>query len=259
MGRSEIYGKHWDDKEFVDTFITFKNFTLVAEKEFAHLCSEIIVGPVPKPTVSILDIGTGNGVVSKYFIEKMLSLTSIASYIGIDIANHLTELTRTELLEHSHTFSLTLQTADALTYEPPSKQDIIVAFNSWYGIPFDQIKVFRSHLTEGGVLAILLNSEQNLTIDIADKFKQEESVISSEMLMDWLTKAAIPFSAHFVTSQLFSSANFLNENGIVPEALDFLRYILRNDVSKISEITEYLKTKPEQYFKLPQHLVLIKN
>lgn len=257
MGASDIYKNHWHNQKHLDAFIAFKNFTLKSEEDFATQCAQILAKAVPQELIKLLDIGVGNGLVTNYFLTELSKYKTISHYLGIELSSDFAEQALKKLEHFKPILPFEILNADALTFEPEPNIDLIIAFNSWYGIPFERIVDFRRALTSSGVFAVLLNSESNLTIDVTSKFKPEEIVLSSEQLMRWLDSQGINYKSHLITTKFTTRDKFLDADSLKQESIGFFEYLLRGEIENPQAIANYIKDKPEAYFNLPQHLVVI--
>lgn len=257
MSTSDIYKNHWQNQKHLDAFIAFKKFTLWSEEDFATQCAQILAGAIPQEKIKLLDIGVGDGLVTNFFLTELSQHKSITDYLGIELSVTFVEQAMKKLQHFKSLWPIEVQNADALVFQPEQQMDLIVAFNSWYGIPFERIVDFRQALTTNGVLAILLNSESNLTIDVTSKFKPEEIVTSSEQLMRWLDSHGVNYQSHLITTQFANRNDFLSTEGLRKESVGFFEYLLRGDIEDPQAIANYISGKPDAYFNLPQHLITI--
>lgn len=254
--RSLAYREKWQDPEFNKLFIGFKQFILASEIEAARQCAEIISQQLPDQ-IQVLDVGAGDGLVSLAFLETLSRHRKISGYIATDISQELVKLLKSKREDFKrYSESVNFLWADATDFRPIISPHLIVAFNSWYGISFQQIQRYLSFLEPGGSLAILLNSKDAITIDLTIEFV--ESMYSAEDLIEWLNENNVSYTHHQIISQRLQRSDFLSNVTINPKGELFFRYLLRRVKGSLEDIVTYLYQKPELYFKIPQEWIVLK-
>lgn len=250
-----IYREKWQDMKFNKLFIGFKHFISASEVECAQQCAEIIIQQLPDP-IHVLDLGAGDGIVSLGFLEALSRSRQVSSYMATDFSTELVKILRSKKKDFKrYTEDIRFGWEDATTFIPSTRPHLIVAFNSWYGIPFREIPRYLSLLEPGGILAILLNSRDSITLDLTVQFK--EPMYSVDDLVEWLNSTKLFYTRHKVVSQHLQRSDFLRNITLNPEGEVFFRYLLRRIDGSLEDIVPYLYLKPELYFKIPQELIVL--
>lgn len=149
------YSSCWSHAHYYDfPFLPFK--TAVARLE-AKLFTQATVFMSryidPLKHKSILDIGCGDGRSTSIFVKELCLLN--CKYLGIDINSAALSQCKCNLAE----VALPAFTcADINKFEIPNKWDIIIMFNSIYGVKFDTLRYIISCLSQHGFLILLVNS-----------------------------------------------------------------------------------------------------
>jgi SAM-dependent methyltransferase len=256
MDSSVSYVQHWNDPRFNKIFLGFKAYIFTAEKQFATKVAEAIHQYLPSKPLAILDVGAGDGIVSLAFLENLSQYCQVGTYTGFDISPDLTEILASRKNEFNDLVGqFSCFQADASSFESRDQFDLIVSFNSWYGIPFTQVRKYQEMLSKGGVLAILLNSKQSITVDLTRQFI--EPMTTAEDLEGWLQQNNISYTTLGLRSKLLSKSNFISDGNLITAAEPFYRYLLRRISGSLGDISWYLDQKSEQYFQIPQKLFVI--
>jgi hypothetical protein len=251
------YKEKWQDAEFNKLFIGFKQFISISEQDCARRCAEIIAPQLPDQDIQVLELGAGDGTVSLAFLEALSKYRSISSYTGIDLSEKLVVILKSKKENfRQYAQEVHFDCADATTFGSPTSPHLVVAFCSWFGIPFQEILRYISLLEANGVLAITLSSVNSITIDLTNEFV--EPIRSSEELLEWLKSIEIAYTRHEIISRCLEREDYLDEANINPMAESFFRYLLRRPEGTIEHIIPYLNQKPDFYFKTPKDLILLK-
>ncbi len=258
MATASKYRNHFKKREFGKIFIKHKEFTLEADMDFTKECMSIISKKLNQNPIDVLEIGPGDGKISICFIQTISTRKKIHNYLGLEISPGFLKVLKSKqkaLEKYSDIVRFKLK--DATKFSTKQKYDLIVAFNSWYGIDFNKIPYFLSILKNNGIMSILLNSEKNITIDLTRKFA--ENIISSEDFCDWLDRKKIKYKSHRLISKVLSRKDFIRKNKLNPKAEFFYRYMIRKSTGSIEDIYELLSKKSDYSFRLPQDLIVIIN
>lgn len=253
---SLAYREKWQDPDFNKLFSGFKQFILPAELESGRYYAELVSRHLPDQ-VKVLDLGAGDGLVSLAFLEQLSQYKQISDYAAIDISKESLKALKAKQEEFKgYAGQVNFLGADATSFIPVTRPNLIMAFHSWYGISFQQIPRYLSFLEPDGVLAILLNSKNSIALDLTAQFV--EPVDSAEALIEWLDANNIYYTRHPVICQQLKRSDFLANTNINPKGEIFFRYLLRRVTGNLDDITNYLHQKPEFYFQIPQELIILK-
>lgn len=250
------YRDRFKNPEFGRIFIGFKNYILDEEIDSAKKCASIILPHLEKSPLDLLELGAGEGSVSLGLLKEISKTHSINEYTAIDINSdfvNLLEKKRKQFKKFSQ--RVNFESSDARTYRLRKNYDAILSLNSFYGMPFKGILKFVSHLKTNGLIGILLNCEDSLTLDLTRKFV--ESMVSVEDLIKWLERQNIQYKTFNLMSNVLSKKDFVLQKELNPSAEFVYRYLLRRVHEPLDEIFKYVSKKPEKYFKIPQKLILI--
>ena len=258
MSNDLVYKEHWGDPRFREIFFRFKDFVLDIDKDFAKQSADLIIPYLSQNKIDILEIGPGNGLVTLSFLERLTGYTEVRNYTGVDVSQEFIDLleSKRDQFKKFCQGRIVFECADASIYEIKKEADLIVAFNSWYGIPFEKVDDYLRALRSRGVLAILLNSRYNITTCLTREIAGE-NIIVSEDLNEWLSKRRVKHQ-RYVLYSFTNREDFLNKKGLNPKAEFFYRYMLRRIDQPLSDIFEYLAKKTDNSFRLPQELIIIK-
>ena len=257
MNKISRYKEKWQNSEFNQLFIGFKQFILPFEEECAHQSAELIAPQLPSRDIQLLDLGAGDGNVSLFFLEKLSEYKRLTHYTAIDISQELALILQSkEEIFKQYTQEVSCDCADILNFTPSIRPHLIIAFNSWFGVPFEEIRRYLALLEPGGILAIMLASKDSITIDLTAQFV--EPIQSVEELLNWLIDEKFAFARYPLASRRIERSNFFQDSTINPAGEIFFRYLLRRTNSTLDDIIPYLKQKPELYFRMPKDLILLK-
>jgi len=250
------YKQHFQDSEMEGLFLDFKKYYLDVDKEIANKCMSLLSKFLTTDQVDILDIGAGDGSVSLSCVESLSREKDIGKYVGVDISQKLVDLLEEKRKEfQKYVKQTSFECFDVDHFESKQSFDIVLAMNSFYGISFGVITDLLHSLKPQGIIAILLNSENNLTIDVTRNFV--EPIMSGEDLIDWLHSKNIKHTAFDVDSDLIGRDDYLSGRRINKSCEPVLRYILRRPKGSLNDIVEYLLDKPDTYFQAPQKFIVI--
>lgn len=258
MTSTLTYKKHFLDGTLSSLFCGFKQFLQQSEQQAAAICAKTLLPSLSSNALRILDVGAGDGAVSLAFLQTLLQSAriSVLQYVAIDVAPDLvTAFLRltpgfTELRVNPKAHC-----ADATSFCPADSPDLIVAFNSWYGVPFEEIQRYRTMLAPKGILAITLSSRSSITTDLTTHFV--EPVVVSEDLEDYLISVGLSYRKQRIYSQILTKHNYVKEGMLVAHAKPLFRYLLRRPTGMLHDIVPYLESKSENYFQVPQDLFVI--
>lgn len=254
--KSRRYASHWSNVGFQKIFLGFKKFILRAECDFAQQCARIIKKQIKRTKVDILEIGAGDGVVSQAFLTELATYKLIQHYTAFDKSKTLVDILRrrrTSFMHYSKKPEFFCEEAEH--FIPNQMYDLIIAFNSWYGISLKEVQRYAGYLRPRGILCILLNSKQSITLDLTAHFV--EKVLTAEDMISWLTKNCIRHKVFSMRSNAMSKNDFISKNVLQRKALSFYRYLLRKPQGSLFYIIEYISRKQVGYFQIPQKLIII--
>ena len=240
-------------------FSGFKRVILESELETARACAKAL--PQYSSPARILEIGTGSGEVSEAFLKELALFTGKKAdyYAGLDISPSLVEKCSARILAlQGCAERAKCVVGDGAVYDdfPQPAPNLITAFNSWYGIPFSAIPRYVERLTPEGTLAILLNSEESVTLDLTRRFS--DPMVAAEDLMAWLEIENVPYRADKIESTLLYKDTFLEADGSIRQKTEvFFRYLLRRPIGDLVDAEDYLGSKPDEYFRIPQFFITI--
>jgi len=256
MAEALTYKEKWQDPVFADLFLGFKALILPAEREVVGRCADIIVSRLASTRVRVLEVGPGDGRVALAFLARLRHHVAVASYVAIDISPELVAILRRQeaaFLQYSESWEV--KCADATHFVPRQPPDLVVAFNSWYGISFEEISRYFAMLQPGGLLAIVLSSREGITSDLTNTFAEPKH--SAEDLITWLHTSHLPYSRFDIVSQRIGRADFVIGCAVQPKAEAFFRYLLRRPHGDFGDVLPYLSERSERYFNNPQVLILL--
>jgi len=250
------YKSRFQNPEFEKVFLGYKKYILRAEIEFSRKCAALIAPRLGYSKVNILELGAGEGSVSLGFLQKFSKTKTIKKYTAIDLSPHLVDLLeKKENHFKRYVQDVYFECFDAEEYKPREKYELILALNSFYGISFTVIPRLFPHLQTEGIIAVLINSQNCLTLDLTRKFS--EPMASAEDFIGWLDRKNIHYKVYDLKTKRLSKKDFILENKLNPSAELAFRYLLRRIHEPLEGVFEYLSKKSEGYFEIPQKLVLI--
>lgn len=222
------YRADYESPEFVEIFKQFKNFIWSAEKEagdflVAKLHEE---WPLPdnKEHLHVLEIGCGDGSMTKHILHQLKQEYRIGTYTGIDVSEHLL----TEAKKEFHTLSAEshqLIKQDANQFTTDQKYDLVLSINSWYGVDVEKISYYQSLLSPTGILVILINNQKNLIWQLRHMY--DAQLLASEDIELYLKKKKTLFKQWQWDSKKFGKNQFLDMGGIKKEAIPFFLNVTR--------------------------------
>lgn len=225
---TQQYRADYESPQFVEIFKQFKHFIWSAEKEagdflVAKLHEE---WPVPnnKDHLHVLEIGCGDGAMTKHVFHQLKQEYRIDTYTGIDVSEQLL----TEAKKEFHTLSAEshqLIKQDANQFTSDQKYDLIIAINSWYGLDLEKISYYQSLLNPTGILVILLNTQKNLIWQLRHIY--DAQLLASEDIERHLQKKKVMFKKWEWESEKWGKSKFVDEKGIKKEALPFFQNVTR--------------------------------
>lgn len=177
-------------------FLPFKQAVALIEDELYREVSAIVSGYIDlRKYNSILDIGCGDGCCTSTFIEE-LNLKRF-SYLGIDINSSALKLCNRKLGELGSSNFLCV---DINTFSLQKEWDVILAFNSVYGISFNTLGSLISRLKPGGIFVILVNSNWGIFSKLASVNGRE--VICDSHIKWFLERNGYAYDLYYVKREL---------------------------------------------------------
>lgn len=222
------YRADYESPEFVAIFREFKHFLWSAEKEAGDFLVEKLHEQWPLPDnkdhLHVLEIGCGDGAMTKHVLHQLKQEYRIGTYTGIDVSEQLLSEAKKEL----HTLSAEshqLIHQDANQFITDQKYDLIISLNSWYGVEQNKISYYQSLLNPTGILVILLNSQKNLIWQLRHMY--DAQLLASEDVQLYLKKNNALFKQWQWDSKKWDHNHFCDNQGIKPEAIPFFQYVTR--------------------------------
>lgn len=254
---SQQYQADFESARFVEIFQKFKHFLWPVEKEAGDFLVEKLheqwQDPANKDHLHVLEIGCGNGAMTKHVLHQLKSDYKVGSYTGLDVSAALLHTAKKELHTlSSESHELFLQ--DANTYQTDKKYDLILSLNSWYGLEKDKIAYYQSLLTPTGILVILINSQKNLIWQMRHLY--DAQLLASQDIKAYLDTNAIFFKEWAWNSRKWHRSQFCNPIGIKPEAIPFFQYVTREE--KLDQtLKNIVANMPPAAFSLAQEVFFI--
>ncbi len=251
------YQADFESVAFVEIFKKFKHFLWPVEKEAGDFLVEKLheqwTDPANKDHLYVLEIGCGDGAMTKHVLHQLKTDYKVGSYTGLDISAPLLKAAKVELHTlSSESHQLHLQNAN--TYQTSQKYDLILSLNSWYGVEKDKIAYYQSLLTPTGILVILINSQKNLIWQIRHLY--DAQLLAGEDIQAYLDKNRTRFKKWAWNSKKWDRSEFCNPIGIKPEAIPFFQYVTREE--KLDQtIKNTVASMPPAAFSLAQEIFFI--
>lgn len=247
------------NQNFIKTYRGFKQFIKKTEKKFI----DHIIGIIKKNllvrnenNLVILDIGGGDGKVSMPIL-RALSKDRHINYHYIDVSEvQLNSFRSSASKLNNATFHLKRESWQA--YKTKTRFDLIIALNSWYGIPIEYIPKLKVLLKPDGISILSIGSRKSISQDIP-LFIGREKILSSEDILDYLKQNKLAYR-RYVLEVDTTIHDFLEGDNIQKAAESFFRYLLRDRYIPRTAITKRLKSKRgnKTYFSFPQHTFILK-
>jgi cyclopropane fatty-acyl-phospholipid synthase-like methyltransferase len=222
------YRADYESPQFVEIFKGFKHFLWSAEKEAGDFLVEKLHEQWPLPDnkdhLHILEIGCGDGALTKHVLHQMKEEYRIGTYTGIDVSEPLLAAAKEEL----HTLSAEshqLINQDANQFTSNQKYDLILSLNSWYGLEQEKINYYQSLLSPTGILVILLNSQKNLIWQLRHMY--DAQLLASEDVELYIRKNKVLYKQWQWDSKQWNRNQCWDNQGIKAEAIPFFQYVTR--------------------------------
>lgn len=254
---SQQYQADFESVAFVEIFKKFKHFLWPVEKEAGDFLVEKLHEQWPKPAnknhLHVLEIGCGDGAMTKHVLHQLKADYKVGSYTGLDISPSLLQAAKEELHTlSSESHQLLLQ--DANQYQTEQKYDLILSLNSWYGVEKDKIAYYQSLLAPTGILVILINSQKNLIWQIRHLY--DAQLLASEDIQTYLDSNGALFKQWSWNSKKWDRTHFCNPTGIKSEAIPFFQYVTREE--KLDQtLKNTVASMPPAAFSLKQAVFFI--
>jgi FolB domain-containing protein len=252
-GKTHYKNHYKNSGDFNSSFIEFKQKIFESDKELLEEVSNKLASFVSaKNQISILDVGCGDGSISTLLYEEFNKLAKVTNYYGIDISPTLINKFH-QSLDDSNLFTLGVGGASNLETLQISNFDLILAFNSWYGLTFDLVEKYISQMKQNSKLVVVLNSPNNI-FSILTKITGE-SIMDSSKFQKYLEIKNIPFEKHDFVSTKIGKNLYFNDNGITDIAKHVIEYNTR--MRKAGDIDNILGYFEDECFRNPNTFFVI--
>ncbi len=251
------YRADYESPQFVEIFRRFKHFLWPAEKEAGDFLVEKLHEQWPLPNnkdhLHVLEIGCGDGAMTKHVMHQLKQEYRIGTYTGIDVSEQLLSEAKQEL----HTLSAEshqLIHQDANQFTTGQKYDLIISLNSWYGVEQEKISYYQSLLSPTGILVIMINSQKNLIWQLRHMY--DAQLLASEDVQHYLKKNNALFKQWQWDSKKWGKQQFFDVKGIKTAAIPFFQYVTRQ-VSLDSTLNSIVSKLSPAAFSLSQELFFV--
>lgn len=177
-------------------FLPFKQAVALIEDELYREVSTIVSGYIDVcKEYSILDIGCGDGYCTSIFIKE-LNLQRF-TYLGIDVNSSALYLCNKKL---GKLWPSDFLCVDINTFPLKREWNMIIAFNSVYGISFNTLSYLISRLRPNGILALIVNSHLGIFSKIASANRRR--VICDSHVKWFLESNGYAYDLYYIKREL---------------------------------------------------------
>jgi FolB domain-containing protein len=252
-GKTHYKNHYKNSGDFNNSFQEFKQKILESDSELLKLVSENLSSFVKqKNEISILDVGCGDGSISTLLYEEFNKHSKVSNYYGIDISATLINKFH-EVLDDPNLFTLDVGGASNLETLQISNFDLILAFNSWYGLTFDLVEKYLFKMKKDSKLVVVLNAPNNI-FSVLTKITGE-SIMDSTKFQKYLEVKNIQFEKYDFVSTKIGKDLYFDQNGITDIAKQVIDYNTR--MRKSGDLENILQYFESECFQNPNTIFVI--
>ncbi len=212
-----------------------------------------------KKEISMLEIGAGAGRATELIFDSIANDRRIL-YDGIDVSPAQRKaFEENKGLPRAGAVLKNYELSPWQDYQVTHPYDLVLAQHSWYGIGGDKkyIEKLVSSINEGGMAFVMLSGAE--TISLYAWKSMGEKGFSAEDFEKSLQEAGVEYEKIKEESDTYKREDFYKDGKLTQKGIDLCGYLYKREVREDdAEVIEMIKSAPEESFKYPKFLFVIK-